>query len=430
MFDQNGLSLDQAPPISVVFSLFLMGAFFGLLSGVALLYYRSDILTLSSTGALVVTHIMTLGVMMSFMLGALFQMLPVIAGVVIESPVARSNLIKLLLAGGTTALLSGFVTHIGFLFLFAAIALGGALLYIAFAMGYRLWKITHHSPSSRGMLYTLIALGIAVILGLYMALSYAGMLDGLYFVQVRQMHYGFGTLGWIALLIASISFQTVEMFYVTPAYPKLLSGTMPPLILLLLILLTLSPAFNLSILPHLLYTLLYLLLALYGVVTLLRLSQRKRPLADATIWFWRTGMGSLVASMLILLIIEFFPSTSLTHLAILFFVAFMLSILFAMFYKIVPFLTWFHLNSQGYFTAPMMHEVIHPKTAKKHYYIHLGTLLLLGMGILVPQMMIPAALGLMLSFGWIGYQILHANRLYRDTQANGEKFDMGMMGAS
>jgi len=32
MFNQNGLSLDQAPPISVVFRFFLSGALFGILS--------------------------------------------------------------------------------------------------------------------------------------------------------------------------------------------------------------------------------------------------------------------------------------------------------------------------------------------------------------------------------------------------------------
>jgi len=32
----------------------------------------------------------------------------------------------------------------------------------------------------------------------------------------------------------------------------------------------------------------------------------------------------------------------------------------------------------------------------------------------------------MLSFGWMGYQIIHAHLLYKKTQEMGEKFDMNM----
>jgi uncharacterized membrane protein YesL len=116
----------------------------------------------------------------------------------------------------------------------------------------------------------------------------------------------------------------------------------------------------------------------------------------------------------------------LQTLSYIFFASFALSIVFAMFYKIVPFLTWFHLNSQGYFTAPMMHEVIHPKTAKKHLYIHLSTIVSFVLSIFIPQIIMLAGLLTMLSFGWMAYQIIHAHLLYIKIEKTGEKFDMGM----
>ena len=426
MFDQNGLSLDQAPPVSVVFGLFLMGALFGILAGGATLYYGITLFDFSSTGALVLTHLMTLGVMLSFMLGALFQMLPVIAGVIIEAPIPRSNLIKFLLLGGTITLLGGFITHAEILFLFASVLLGASLLYVSVSMGIKLWRLSHHSASSRGILWSLISLLMVVLLALYMTLTYAGLLEGIYFLQIKQMHYAFGLFGWLALLIVSISFQTVEMFYVTPAYPILLSRMLPIAIVLLLALISLL-GFMQSGAIFYAQALLYLWLILYAGYTLLRLSQRKRPLADATMWFWRTGMGSLILSMLLLLIALFSPNHTLISIATLLFVSFVLSVLFAMFYKIVPFLTWFHLNAQGYFTAPMMHEVIHPKTAKKHYIIHITTIGLFLLSLLLPQAILLAGISTILSFGWVAYQILHANKLYKHTQETGEKFDMGMM---
>jgi uncharacterized membrane protein YesL len=98
-----------------------------------------------------------------------------------------------------------------------------------------------------------------------------------------------------------------------------------------------------------------------------------------------------------------------------------------MFYKIVPFLTWFHLNSQGYFTAPMMHEIIHPKTAKKHLYIHIVTIVTFILSLFVNVFIFLAGVLTIVSFSWMAYQIIHADKLYKETQKNGEKFDMGSM---
>jgi len=132
--------------------------------------------------------------------------------------------------------------------------------------------------------------------------------------------------------------------------------------------------------------------------------------------------------MLSLLMLNFTDLSLLKPLSYIFFSSFALSIVFAMFYKIIPFLTWFHLNSQGYFTAPMMHEVIHPKTAKKHLYIHMTTIATFILSLLMAPLIFLAAALTILSFGWMSYQIIHAHLLYKKTQETGEKFNMGNMG--
>lgn len=426
MFEQGGLSLDQAPPVSVVFGFFLLGSVFGIFSGTSLLYYQHTLFDPASTGAIVTIHLLALGVMMSFMLGALFQMLPVIAGIILHAPIPRSNLIKVLLVIGILSLTAGFTTHISMLYLFASLSLGASLLYVSWTMFFRLIRLSHHSASSRGMLFALLGMLAFLLLALYMTTTYAQMHDGRYFVQVKQMHYSFALFGWISLLILSISFQTVEMFYVTPAYPKLLSRYAPIILLSLLLLLSLSIALGSTMASIFFQMLVYLLLIAYAFTTLLRLSQRKRPLADATIWFWRMGMGSLIGSMLTLLAYLWIDTALLSSIGSILFLSFVFSVLFAMFYKIVPFLTWFHLNAQGYFTAPMMHEVIHPKTAKKHFWIHSAMVASLLLSVPIPAAIYLAGLLMIFSFGWISYQILHANKLYRHTQETGEKFDMKM----
>ena len=79
MFNQSGLSLDQAPPLSVVLRFFVTASLFGIVAGVLLLIFGDSVFDASTKEARVLTHILALGVMGPFMLGALFQMLPVIA---------------------------------------------------------------------------------------------------------------------------------------------------------------------------------------------------------------------------------------------------------------------------------------------------------------------------------------------------------------
>jgi len=428
VFSQNGLSLDQAPPLSVVFRFFFLGSLFGILAGVLLFFYQTDIFDASTIAAITFTHLLTLGVMLSFMFAALFQMLPVIAGITLTSPVKRANVLLYPFAMGTITLLLGFnFSQLPWLYTLSAVLLGITLLGTILPMLISLFKLQNHSASSKGMSIVLFTLVLVVLLAFYLLASLGGYVDGSYYTQVKTAHYSFGLFGWISLLIISISFQVIEMFYVTPSYPKILSHYLPLTILLLLVVTTVL-AFCIPTVWVFSHSLLALLLSVYALLTLKRLTQKKRPLSDATVWFWRMGLVSLLLSMLSVLILDFTDLTVLKPLSYILFASFALSIVFAMFYKIVPFLTWFHLSSQGYFTAPMMHEVIHPKTAKKHLYIHLATILTFSLSLLFAPFIFLAGTLTILSFGWLSYQIIHAHLLYKKTQNTGEKFNMENMG--
>ena len=426
MFQQNGLSLDQAPPISVVFKFFFGASLFGIVAGALILFWQTDIFDPSSTAAITVTHTLTLGVMASFMLGALFQMLPVIAGVVVQDPVRKSQWVQIPFILGTLSLLLAFsLPQYPHLYWLASLLLGSSLLGIAAIMFQNLARLKYHTPSSKGMMFALFSFVSLIVAALYLTLSLGGLADGVYYSSVKELHYSFGLFGWITLLIISISFQVIEMFYVTPPYPKGITRYLTGTILALLV----TKALCLFLFPTAAIPVdmaLSLLFIGFAVLTLYRLSQRKRPLADATIWFWRMGMASLIVSMLFWLLSLRVPMSEIKTVSYIAFVSFALSVVFAMFYKIVPFLTWFHLNAQGYFTAPMMHEVIHPKTAKKHFWIHLAVIATLILSLFVEKIIFLAGVLTILSFGWIAWQIIHAHLLYKKTQETGEKFDMKM----
>ena len=98
----SGLSLDQAPPLSIPASFFLTIPF-GVLAS-ALILMGSGTMALSSPWApqaLALTHALTLGVLAMGMFGALYQMTPVIAGAPV--PFTRvAHAVHLLLLAGLT----------------------------------------------------------------------------------------------------------------------------------------------------------------------------------------------------------------------------------------------------------------------------------------------------------------------------------------
>jgi len=411
MFRQGGLSLEQAPPISVVLRFFITGAGFGILLGVYLLgsTFSSVQPFGSTTFNLIVTHLLALGVMASFMLGALFQMLPVIAGVVIKVPTKKAIAVHLFLVMGILFQLFAFSKNGSLFYLLSALFLGSGLLYATLTMLKEVVRIKDHSSSSKGMFFALNSFFIAILLGLYLLLTLGGYTHGSFFMEIKEVHYSFALLGWIGLLIVSISFQVVEMFYVTPKYPEKMSRYFTLTVFTLLVLKTLL--FVLGVGNPIIEIILAFLFMTYATITLHRLYKRKRPTSDATVWFWRLGMGLLMVSMMLTL----FGKMMLSHIV---FIGFALSIVFAMVYKIVPFLVWFHLSNQGYMKAPMMHDVIHPKKAKIHFLIHLSMLtawlLLAFLDTVVLKIL--ASVLLLTSFGWLLYHLLDAGKKYHDVQ--------------
>jgi hypothetical protein len=426
MFSQGGLSLEQAPPISVVFRFFVTASIFGILLGIFLIVETLGLFSfLTSNKSVIITHLLALGVMASFMLGALFQMLPVIAGVVIKMPTKKAMMVHILFVIGLLLQLYAFVdTSIPLLYFLASAYLGIGLFYALFLMLKELLQIKDHSSSSNGMVLSLGSFGLAILFGIYLLWSLGGYLDGSLFLQVKEIHYSFALFGWLSLLIISVSFQVVEMFYVTPKYPVWMSKYLTMIIFILLLLKTIL--IFMAINGALITALLAILFIVYAGITIHRLSLRKRPTSDATVWLWRLGMSLLIGSMLITLCNTFISvPLELKMLSYLLFIGFALSIVFAMTYKIVPFLTWFHLSNQGYIEAPMMHDVVHPKTVKKHFYIHVIMLVLFMISLLFNHLILNllSAILLLVSFGWLLYNLIYAIKKYNYTQKHTEKFE-------
>ncbi len=429
MFQNSGLSLDQAPPISVILRFFLVGSIWGIVAGVWLLFQGETSVNPANILGITLTHTLTLGVMLSFMLGALFQMLPVLAGVSFKEPTKLAIRSQWSLTFGTITLLSAFNSGSSMLYLISILLLGVGIVPIASKMLFRLSKLTNHSSSSRGMGFALYNLLLLFLVGIWMIALLSGWSNRGDLLALRDIHIGLGLFGWITLLIISVTFQVIEMFYVTPAYPKSYAHWLTITITGLLTLIFVATLYFPSIIIWLQLAILVLIFT-YSLLTLRRLSQRKRPIVDATIWFWRIGMGSLALSMPLWFFDTITPlPQALNQMLFTLYVSFALSVLFAMVYKIVPFLTWFHLNAQGYFNAPMMHEVIHPNYAMRHLFIHITTIILALFATLFSNSLWHLTGGfLLLSFAVIAIAIYRAWHLYLHTQKTGQKFEFDFKG--
>ncbi len=423
MFNQGGLSLEQAPPISVVLKFFVTASIFGTLLGLYLLGNTMGILSFDNHTIYITTiHILALGVMASFMFGALFQMLPVVAGVVIKVPKSKSMIVHIALIIGLILQLTAFETSNSILYISSAIVLGLGVIHATTLMLKEILKIKNYSNSSLGILFALLNFTIAILFGIYLLLTIGGYIDGTFFIPIREAHYSFAIFGWVTLLIISISFQVIEMFYVTPKFPSLLSKYFPVAIFLLLISKTTILFMQLD--SSYLNMAIALSFVIYASITIYQLYKRRRPTSDATVWFWRLGMGLLIFSSLITITYNIVGLDerfdALSYFA---FISFVLSIVFAMVYKIVPFLVWFHLSNQGYMEAPMMFDVIHPKKAKIHFWIHLFTFIAWSISILYEPVSILTSILVIISFGWLLYHLISAIKKYNYTQKYTKKIE-------
>lgn len=123
MFNQ-GLSLEQAPPISVPFRFFITAPIFAIVLGILILSNDASMITNRySNLAIAMVHLFTLGILSMIIMGAMQQMMPVLAGAVIKKPKIFATVIHLFLTLGTIVFVLYFLMGNKNLLIFATIFL-------------------------------------------------------------------------------------------------------------------------------------------------------------------------------------------------------------------------------------------------------------------------------------------------------------------
>ncbi len=425
------LSLEQAPPISVPLRFFLTAPLFGITAALVLLALGTGAWTTRwSAGALAVTHLMTLGFLAMVMIGALMQMLPVVAGAPVARVRAVSRVVHVLLSLGTLALAGGFLSGKVPVLRLALVLLALAFIVFIGAAAGSLVRARAAAVTVRGMRYSVTALAVTVCMGLLLGSGLAWHWP-LAVPELTALHLFWGLLGWVGLLVIGVGFQVVPMFQTTPPYPRIMTSHLTRLIFVTLLLWSPAKWFaGHSLLVHdsaaTLASLLGLGYALFAAATLALQRRRRREMPDITVRFWRIGMASLLAGAVLGwagLWESKAASTSLEFTwGILAIFGFGVSVINGMLYKIVPFLVWVHLqaNPGGRGKLPNMKEIVPDRRAGIQFWLHLSALLLLAGAAWMPRLLAyPAAVALGSSNLFLWANLTGAYRLYARILASG-----------
>jgi len=415
------LSFEQAPPFTAPLRFFLTAPLFAMLAALLVLWSGPELFASRWTpAALALTHLITVGFMLQVMLGAMLQILPVVAGANISRPQLLATLVHLAVAAGALLLAAGFLSYQPLLFELAALSIGCGVALFIFGAGHALYGVPSTNPTILGLKLSLIGLAVTVCLGMLLAVALDGAL-ALPLMQLTSIHLGWGFIGWSVVLLAAVAFVVVPMFQMTPAYPEWFTRRFSWSLFALLLLWSSVDIAGWQWSSPWLAALAVLTVAAFAALTLQLQSRSKRARFDATQHYWRVAMLSTLAACSLWLAASSWPPLGersewpLLCGVLALFGGFM-SVMIGMLYKIVPFLVWSHLQNlgRGRVLPPNMNKVIAGAQLDRQMQAHFVAVALLLAAVLWPEWLTyPAGLALLLANAWLLRNLLAAVAFYR-----------------
>ncbi|MDH3974428.1 MAG: hypothetical protein OEV42_09140 [Deltaproteobacteria bacterium] len=381
-----GVSLDQAPPEDIPVRFFLSAPAYGIIAGL-LIAIRGEDLFLSIWGSetIALTHLFTLGWLAMIMMGAFYQMVPVLVGGTVPF-IRASRVVHSLFSLGVVLIVSGMYLAKEPFIIAGAAALAPSLLFFIVQISIALLKVKADRPTVVAMRISVTSFLITILLGIYFAGTHAflwEMSDNR--MGLTGTHMVTGLFGWVGGLIMGVGFHVIPMFYMTPEFPKKKASLILRLYGTSLLLLPLALLTNLGSLFYLGAAIPGLAaLTLFGVETFALMGKRRRKIKDTTLKAWQRGL-IILPPALIALIVTLFVDTEIPRFLFghLFIVGFGLTVTTGMLYKILPFLVWFHRFSFliGKVKVPLMKDICSDKKADRQLLLFLTSVVILFFGI-------------------------------------------------
>lgn len=365
----------KSPPLFVPIGMILAGLT-GLLCFYPLLIWKAPLIFADfrfNSATLAAVHLFTLGFATAIMVGAFYQILPVmLIGQPVNGRWAAGQGAAYL--AGSALLIVGFYRYeTGWIILGGTLAVLSLLLFVALA-GRCILSATQWNISGTYMIAALSFLIGTVLWGLTLALNlrYNFLGDTLSQAPLAA-HLVLGLGGWFMLTIFGVTYQLVPMFGLSSRGDEATGRTA-----LLLLTVGLWAAFlALALRLPAAVTAVTLVTALAGVLVYTRdmagiLRRRRRPEFDLGMRFALTSFGFLVLSLALALPL---PQSAVW----LFLPGFVGSMILGMLYKIVPFLFWHYLlksRTDKSHRLPTLTQMYSPRLGEAAYWLcTFGTLL-------------------------------------------------------
>ncbi|MCG2578379.1 hypothetical protein LZ012_15400 [Dechloromonas sp. XY25] len=420
------LSFENAPPFAAPLRFFLTAPFFAVLAGLLVAWEGPGVFgSRWMPGTLAATHLITVGFMLQVMLGAMIQILPVVAGAGLSRPLAVARIVHVGLTAGVLLLATGFLVGAPWLLSSAALVLGTTVALFLLSTLPRLLGVPSTSPTIRGLKLALFGLTGVVSLGVLMALALAHGW-ALPLAALVDLHAGWGLGGWAGVLLAAMAYVVVPMFQLTPGYPARPSWWFPVSMLVLLLLWSVAVLADQVWLVRLSQGLAAVVGLAFCGLTMRLQGKRRRARADATYRYWQLGLGAGVVALLMLVVASVWPAAGelagwTLAFGILIVAGGFLPFITGMLYKIVAFMSWMNLQNYGQakVPAPAMNKILPDADADRQMLAYGAALVLLLGAVVVPDWLArPAGLAFALANGWLWWNVIGAARRYRQAQAD------------
>lgn len=408
------LNYDLSPKPGTIFGCLLPAPWLGVVAGLLLAFGPADAFPHRfSPLNLALTHVLALGMLAPIMIGALFQLFPVVAGQGV--PMARYIAPFVALGSAVVALgLSiGFLAHDARGFMLAmvvAVVLYGA---VVLALVQAAWRIDVVDATTRTLKYIPFALAIVVGLGV----GLAGSLEGVWSINIMHWlnnHVAWALVGWVACLLLGVASTVVPMFWQSARPTARWHRHMPLLLWLPLLLLVVPNLYSFALIIG------SFVLASVSIIAFLNVSKAKRHFDPAwNLWLVCCLSWFLVAMLGI--ISDLNIASSYTQfipwwIGVLALVGGAVFPINAMLGKIIPFLIFLHLRRQiplG-IRVPTMQAVLPPQRLKwQARLLMLSLFLLLTVPFSPASLRIVAGVGFALSQAMMGCLLMMSLFRYR-----------------
>ncbi len=416
-----GLSFQQAPPISVPFRFFITAPLFLFAAAMLLVFNHANLMVSRHEPAtLAATHLVTLGFTSMVMCGSLLQLFPVLSGFVLSHPIRTARLIHMPLTVGAAGIAGAFLWNYPWLMYLSITCLVGGFSALLLTIAVALWKASVSEPSLSSMRLSFVALGVTVVFGVLLGTARHLSMPVSYQI-LADLHPLWGLYGWTMLLIMGLAYKLVPMFQLTRNYPDLMTKHLVGALLMCIVFKTLVawiPSHTGDGLARLFDVVLAMGAGLFAVITLRLQWQRKRKVGDTTLNFWQIALVALLMSGVIEILqqIRGEAYSEELHLAmgILVLMGFAVTVINGMLYKIVPFLTWFHLQSAypGSGAVPNVREIQSRFYAHYQMVLHLAALTILVISCWMPSLSGIAGILWGINALWLEFNLMQAARIF------------------